>query len=83
MKLKTLKLVLLSPNVRKRTFGHMRPAKIQIIRAVWSESSLGEFLIAKDAIFLHAENEDSDQTAHMPKLVRVFVARTRHENIPL
>ena len=33
-----------SHNIRKRTFGHMRPAKIQIslrIRAVWSESSLG------------------------------------------
>ena len=29
-----------SRNVRKRTFGHMRPAKIQInlrIRAVWSD----------------------------------------------
>ena len=33
----------MSRNVRKRTFGHVRPAKIQIslrIRAVWSESSL-------------------------------------------
>ena len=33
-------------NVSKRTFGHVRPAKIQIslrIRLVWSESSLGAF----------------------------------------
>ena len=33
-------------NVRERTFGHVRPAKIQIslrIRAGWSESSLGAF----------------------------------------
>ena len=37
----------------KRTFGNVRPAKIQIrlrIRAVWSESSLGAFWIAKDAV---------------------------------
>ena len=39
----------------------MRPAKIQI-RAVWSETSLGAFWIAKDKIFLYADNEDSDQT---------------------
>ena len=39
----------------------MRWAKIQIslrIRAVWSESSLGAIWIAKDAKFLHADNED-------------------------
>ena len=44
----------------------MRKAKIQIslrIRAVWSESSLGAFWIDKDVDkFLHADNEDSDQT---------------------
>ena len=36
----------------KRTFGHMRPTKIQIslgIRMVWSESSPGAFWIANDA----------------------------------
>ena len=41
----------------------MRPAKIQIslrIRAVWSESSPGTFLLAKDAKFIHANNENSD-----------------------
>ena len=39
----------------------MRLAKIQIslrIRAVWSESSLGVLAIAKDAEFLHADNDD-------------------------
>ena len=29
------------------------------------ESSLGAFWIVKDAKFLHADNEDSDQTARM------------------
>ena len=48
-------------NARKCTFWKMRPAKIQIslrICAVWSESSLGVFLIAEDAKFLHDDNED-------------------------
>ena len=46
----------------------MGPAKIQIrlrIRAVWSESSLGAFWIVKEAKFIHADNEDSDQTVRM------------------
>ena len=63
----------------KRTFRHVRPAKIQIslrIRAVWSESSPGAFWIAKDAKFLHADNEDSDQTVRMRRLIWVFVVRT-------
>ena len=66
-------------NARQRTFGHVRPAKIQIslrIRAGWSESSLGAFWIAKDAKFLHADNEDSNQTARMRRLIWVFVGRT-------
>ena len=66
-------------DVRKQTIGHVRLAKIQIslrIRAVWSESSLGKFWIAKGAKFLHADNEDSDQTAWMHKLIWVFVGRT-------
>ena len=70
--------VYLSRNVRKRTFEYVRPANIQIglsIRAAWSESSLGTFWVAKDAKFLHAENEDSDQTARMRSLIRVFVER--------
>ena len=50
----------------------VRPAKIQIslrIRAVWSESSLGAYRIEKGTEFLHAGNEDSDQTARMRRLI--------------
>ena len=46
--------------------------KIQIrlcICAVWSESSLGTFWLAKAAKFLHADNEDSDQTVWMHWLI--------------
>ena len=62
-----------------RTFGNVRPAKIQIslrIRAVWSESSLGAFWIAMDAKLLHADNENSDQTEWMRRLIWVIVGRT-------
>ena len=65
--------------VRKYTFGHVRPANIQIslhIRVVWSESSLGAFWIAIDAKFLNADDEDSNQTARMRSLIWVFVGRT-------
>ena len=54
-------------------------AKIQIslgIRAVWSEASLGAFWIAADAKFLHADIEDSDQTARIRRLIWVFVGST-------
>ena len=64
------------PQRQKAYFGHVRPAKIQIslrIRAVWSESSLGAFWIAKDAKCLRADNEDSDQTR---RLILVFVGHT-------
>ena len=43
----------------------MRPAKIQTslrVRVDWTESSLGAFRIAKDAKFLHVDNEGSDET---------------------
>ena len=53
----------MSRKVRKRTFGHVRPAKIQIslhIRTVWSESSRGTFWIHMDAKFLRPDNEDID-----------------------
>ena len=68
-----------SRNIMKRTFGHVRPVKILIrlrMRAVWSESSLGASWIAKGAKFLHADNEDSDQTARLRRLIWVFVGRT-------
>ena len=53
-------------SVSKRTFGHVRRAKILTsvrLSAVWSESSRGAFGIAKDGQFLHTNNEDSDRTA--------------------
>ena len=59
-----------SRNDRKHTFAHVRLAKIQIsllIGIVWSESSLGAFWLAKAVKFLHADNEDSDQTVRMEK----------------
>ena len=39
---------------RKRTFEHVR---------------MGAFRIVKDAKFHHADNEDSDQTARMRRLI--------------
>ena len=51
----------MSRNVRECSFGHVRPAKIQIslrIRAGWSESSLGAFWVAKDASVFHADKEE-------------------------
>ena len=50
-------------NVKKRSFEHVRPAKIQIslrITAVWSESPMGVFWIAKGAKFLQGDKEDPD-----------------------
>ena len=73
----------MSHNFWKRAFGkHVRPANIQInlrIRVVWLETSLGSFRIAKDAKFLQADNEDSDQTAQMRRLIWVFVGPRRSE----
>ena len=46
------------------------------IPTVWSESSLGAFWIIKNAEFLHADKEDSDQTARTFRLILAFVGRT-------
>ena len=57
----------------------MCPAKTQIslgICPVWSESSMCAQWVAKDPRFLHADNEDSDQTGRMPRLIWVFAGRT-------
>ena len=45
------------------------------IRAVWSVSLLWE---GKDPMLLHADNEDSDHTGWIPKLIWVFAGRTGH-----
>ena len=68
----TLKIVNcdMSHKVRKRTFGHVRPAKTQIslhIHAFLSEFSLRAFWIAKDTKLLCADNDDSDHTLWMRK----------------
>ena len=52
----------------KITFRHARPSKINI-RTFWPEISLGLVSTAKDANFLHAKNEESDQTARMRRLI--------------
>ena len=66
-------------NVSKCSFEYVRPANIQNsprIPAVWPEFSLLAFWIANDAKFLHADNEDSCQTARMRELIWVFFWRT-------
>ena len=64
-------------NVRKRIFRHLRSAKIQLsllIRTVWSEFSLGTFLIPSDTKYLH-EDKDPEQAAQMRRLIWVFLRR--------
>ena len=99
-------------NVRKRTFGHVRWAKILIrlrnraswLSALWvakaTVSSCGHRILWSDCWaarhahscnliriftwrildsqgkFLHADNEDTDQTVWMRRLIWVFVGRT-------
>ena len=78
-RLARLVVYFISRNVRKRTFIHVRPAKIQIslrIRAVWSESSLGSFGIAMDERFLLADNKNSDKTSRKHRMIWVFVDRS-------
>ena len=55
-------------NVRKRMPGHVHPARIRNFSR--------RNLIAMDAKILHVDNEDSDPTARMRKLIWVFVGRT-------
>ena len=65
----------------KPTKWHVRPANTQIslgLRPVRSESSLGAQWVAKDPRFLYADNEDSDQTGRMPRLILGFAGRTCH-----
>ena len=67
------------PQRQKTYLGHVRPVKIQIslrIRAVWSESSLGAFWIASDAMVLPVDNEDFYQTVRMCRLLWAYVGRT-------
>ena len=88
----TVKKFVYESQVRKKcTSGHVRQTEIQIslrIRAVWSESPLGNFVwIAKDINILHADNEDSDQTARMRRpiwaLLCVHVSEGRFSHVQL
>ena len=45
-------------------------------RSVCTFMQLGAFCIAKDAKFLHVDNENSDQIAWMHRLIQVFVVHT-------
>ena len=45
---------------------------------VWSETLLCAQWVAKDPSFLHADNEDSDQSGRMLRLNCVFAGRTCH-----
>ena len=62
---------ILSPNItttRQNQHNDVRQAKSQIslcIHTVWSESSLCAQLVANDPSFLHADSDDSDQTADL------------------
>ena len=56
----------------------MLKAKIKIslcLCAVWSESSLGAFWIAKSTKFLHVNKEYFDQTMRMRRLFESSFAR--------
>ena len=75
-------IILMSHNVSKRTFRHERSAKIQIslrIRAVEWEASLVAFWKAMDVKDLNADNEASNQSARMRRLIWVFVGRSCQE----
>ena len=57
----------------------VRPVKTQIslcIRTVWYEYSLCTQCGAKAQTFLRVDNEDSDQTGRMRRLIWVFTGRT-------
>ena len=51
----------MSGNVRNHIFEHVHPLKIQIrlrTHTVWSDSSMGQFWIAKEEV--HIDNHDTD-----------------------
>ena len=58
---------------------HVCPAKTLIslrLRAGGSESTQGNLYVAKALKRLKADNEDSDQTARMRRLIGVFAGHT-------
>ena len=77
--LKSISYQEMSRNVRKRTIGHVRAAKIQISlcnQTVLSQSSIGAFWTDKETACIHANTEDSNQTARMRRLIWFFDGHT-------
>ena len=65
-------------NVRKHTLGYVGPVKIQIslcIRAVWTESSLSTFWIAKDRM-QSTYMRTTNTLLRLRRLIWVFIRRT-------
>ena len=60
-------------NVRKRIFGHVRPAKIQISLCV-------RILIAKDPKFIHASDEDWTDCTDAQANLSLLITKTRLYN---
>ena len=70
-----------SHSMTKPTAWPVRPMKTQTslgICPVWSESSLCTEWVAKDLMFFHANNKDTDQSGQMPRLIWVFTGRRDH-----
>ena len=73
--------IYLSHNVRKCTFVHVNPAKIQISLLICSliRFFTGHILDSQGYKVLHAYNEDSDQSVWMCRLIWVFTGHTSSE----
>ena len=70
---------IMTRNVWKSTFRHMRPTKTQISprrRTVWSELSIFAWRNFASLAVKNRPSEDSDQTARMRRLIRIFAGRT-------
>ena len=68
-----------SLNVRKRTFGRMRPMNTQIclrIRTVWLDTSFSAWRNASSVAIQRAPSRDADQTARMRGLICILAGHT-------
>ena len=66
--------------VMLRTCTPSKDSDQSVNSAVSSESSLDAYLIAKDAQYYHVDNEDSDQTERMRRLIESLLG-IRHINV--
>ena len=65
-------------NMRKHTWWYVHLTKTQIslrIRTVWSDSSLSTWRNFASLAIQTAPSEDSDQSAHSRRLIRIFTGR--------